>query len=410
MARLPAAFVGLPGLFWRLWLACLINRLGTFVVPFLALFLGGDRGLDASAVGAIVGAFGAGAMGAGPAGGALADRVGRRATIALGMVASVVALAALLAARGVVELAVGAFFLGVAHELPRPAQSAMVADLVPEADRPRAFAALYWAANLGFALASVLAGVAASASFALLFVLDGLTSLACGAIVLLGLPETRPDRGELAPRSMVVDLATPFRDAAFVRFFVLSVLVALVFFQIQVAMPLDMREHGFGAAAYGALVAINGALIVLVQPFTGRLVARLPRQAALALGAAVNGAGFGLLGAGHTTATYALAVVVLTLGEIVMAPLHSTVITGLAPAHLRGTYQGAFGLAISMAACLAPIVGSAVLGTFGGDALWAGCFVLGLVSAAGHLGSGRAARRASPRESASVAPVEAVAR
>jgi MFS family permease len=269
----------------------------------------------------------------------------------------------------------------------------MVADLVPEADRTRAFGALYWAANLGFAVASLMAGMAASASFTLLFVLDGLTSLACGAIVLLGLPETRPERGALPARSMVIDVVTPFRDPAFVRFFVISVLVALVFFQIQVAMPLDMREHGLGAAAYGALVALNGALVVLLQPFTGRLVARLPRRSALALGAALNGAGFGLLGVGHTIPTYALAIVVLTLGEIVMAPLNPAVIASLAPSHLRGTYQGAFGLAISLAACLAPILGSVVLGTWGGEALWAGCAVLGLVSAAGHLTSGARAPR-----------------
>jgi MFS family permease len=387
MDRYPGlrAFSGLPPLFWRLWLACLVNRLGTFVVPFLALYLGGERGLDAATVGLVVGAFGAGAMGGGPIGGALADRVGRRATIALGMVASVLALGLLLLAAGPLQLAAGALMLGLAHDLPRPAQSALLADLVPEADRPRAFGALYWAANLGFALASLLAGAAATASFTALFILDGATSLLCGAIVLVGLPETLPQPGAGARTSVWRDVATPFRDPAFVRFFLLSTMVALVFFQIQVAMPLDMRAHGLGHAVYGALIAINGAMIVVLQPFAGALLARIPRQRALALGSALTAVGFGLLGVGHDVAWYAAAIVTFTLGEIVMAPLNAVVVSELAPSRLRGTYQGGFALAISLAACVAPILGSAVLGAFGGEALWGGCLVLGLGAAAGHL-------------------------
>jgi MFS family permease len=403
MPRLPgaSAFVGLPTAFWRLWIACLINRLGTFVVPFLALFLGSERGLEPATVGLVVGAFGAGAMGAGPLGGLLADRLGRRRTIALGMVLCAAALGALLGAEGVVELAACTFLLGLAHELPRPAQSAMVADLVPEADRARAFGALYWAANLGFALASLLAGLASLLSFTLLFVLDGLTSLACGLVVLFTLPESAPARGPARSRSALGDMTAPFRDRAFLRFFALSILVALVFFQFSVTMPLHLRAEGVGTGTYGALVAINGVLIVFVQPFVGPRIARVPRARALALGALLNGVGFGLFGVGSSVVMFATAIVILTLGEIVMAPLNPAVVADLAPAHLRGAYQGAFGLAISLAACLAPIFGSAVLEHLGATTLWAGCFVLGVVATAGHLLWGRP--DASPRPAPVVA-------
>lgn len=392
--RLPRAFAGLPRLFWRLWLACLINRLGTFVVPFLALFLGSGRGLAPSVVGLVVGAFGAGAMVAGPSGGALADRIGRRRTVALGVAVSLVALAVLLAADGALDLAAGAFLLGVGHELPRPAQSAMLADLVPAPDRARAYAALYWAANLGVALAGLVAGLAARASFTVLFVLDGVTSLVAGGLVLLGLPETLPQRGARARRSILADVAVPFRDPGFVGFFALTVLVALVFAQLHVAVPLDLGAHGLGPAAYGVLVSINAALIVVGQPFVGPLVDRLPRRGGLALGAALQGVGFGLLGLGHTMAWAALAIVVLTAGEMVLAPLHPAVVAELAPTHLRGTYQGAFNLSFSTAACVAPVLGSTVLEAAGGPALWGACLVLGVVAALGHLARGQVRGRA----------------
>jgi MFS family permease len=386
------AYRGLPGPFWRLWTAALVNRLGTFVVPFLAIFLESERGLRGSEAGLVVATFGAGAICAGPLGGALADRIGRRRTIAAGMALAAFALGGVLAARTPVEIALAALLLGLAHELPRPAMSAMVSDLVPLADRPRAFGALYWAANLGFALAGLLAGLAALASFTWLFVIDGATSLACAAIVLFTLRETyvpgtearteARDRSVL--RSMLGDAVVPFRDPAFVRFFLVSLLVALVFFQFHVAMPLDMRAHGIDASTYGVLVAINGGLVVVLQPFVGTILDRMRRPNALALAALLTGLGFGLFGTGSGVALYALGIIVLTLGEILMAPISPVVVSELAPARLRGAYQGGFNVAMSLAACAAPILGTTVLEAFGGRALWGGCFVLGLVAAAVH--------------------------
>ncbi len=386
-ARGPRAFQGLPRLFWRLWAAALVNRLGSFVVPFLALYLEGERGIGGSGAGLIVAAFGAGAVAAGPLGGGLADRLGRRRTIALGMTLSALALGGILAARGPFELAIAALGLGLAHELPRPAMSAMVADLVPLEDRGRAYGALYWAANLGFALAGVLAGVASLASFTWLFAIDAATSLACAAIVLLTLPESfvpaAPGRGA----SAWADAAVPFQDPAFVRFFAVSLVIALVFFQFHVAVPLDMRAHGVETSTYGMLVAINGGLIVVVQPFVAPLVARTSRANALALSALLTGLGFGALGAGSSIALYATAIVILTLGEILMAPINPVVVSALAPPRLRGAYQGAFNMAMSLAACLAPIIGTTVLERLGGRTLWAGCFGLGLVAAVYHRAS-----------------------
>ena len=43
--------------------------------------------------------------------------------------------------------------LGLSSNAARPAFAAMVADVVPPADRVRAFALNYWAINLGFAIA-----------------------------------------------------------------------------------------------------------------------------------------------------------------------------------------------------------------------------------------------------------------
>jgi ABC-type dipeptide/oligopeptide/nickel transport system permease subunit len=77
---------GLPRTYWILWTGALINRLGGFVMPLLALYLTGERGLSVEQAGLVVSLYGAGALLSGPVGGALADRWGRRSTLVLALV------------------------------------------------------------------------------------------------------------------------------------------------------------------------------------------------------------------------------------------------------------------------------------------------------------------------------------
>jgi MFS family permease len=376
------SFRGLPRSFWVLFGATLNNRVGAFVAPFLALYLGHDRQLDAARVGSIIALFGAGAVVGGPVGGLLADRVGRRTTIVLGMVSGAMAMGAMVGAREVLALMPATFALGFTNELSRPATSAMVADLVPEDERPRAYAALYWAVNLGVACASVVAGFVAGVAFEWLFLVDALTCLACAAVVYVALPETKPSTREAQARFSVASVAIPFRDRRFRAFFGASVLVAMVFYQFNVAMPLDMKAHGISTNTYGLLVALNGLLVVFLSPFSAPLMLRLSRPRGLSLAAALTGLGFGMFAFGGSVVLYTAAMVVLTLGEIAFAPLHSAVVASLAPPHLRGTYQGAFLLSLSLAACVSPLVGGALLAEGAGAYLWGGCFLLGLLAAA----------------------------
>src|SRR5437879_3851808 len=77
---------GIPRTFWFLFVGSLVNRAGAFVVPFLAMYLRGDRGLSVGEVGLVVSMLGLGSAIASPLGGYLADRVGRRATMLVGLV------------------------------------------------------------------------------------------------------------------------------------------------------------------------------------------------------------------------------------------------------------------------------------------------------------------------------------
>ena len=134
--------------FWVLCGGAFINRAGTMVVPFMTLYLVGTRGFSIVVAGEMLAGFGGGAVVAPLIGGALADRVGRRPRYFGGTLTTAAIMVALPYARLTALLVVLIVLLGVTLEAPRPVTQALVADLVPEEDRARAYAALFWVSNL----------------------------------------------------------------------------------------------------------------------------------------------------------------------------------------------------------------------------------------------------------------------
>lgn len=389
---------GLPRTYWVLWTGTLVNRLGSFVVPFLALYLTRERGYTVEQAGFIASLHGAGVVLAGPLGGMLADRVGRRLTLAGGLWLGAAGMLFLGFAREPFWIAVAAFTLGALGDIYRPAVSAAVADVVPPRDRARAYSLLFWVVNVGFAVALPLAGLMTKFGYLALFIADAITTFVYGCCIWVLLPETRPPRpegnaGGAAAHTPVGAFLAPFRDPVFLAFGLPIFAVALMFFQCQVALPLDLGQRGLTPAQFGSVLAVNGVLIVVLQPFTARWTGGMRRARALALAAVLTGVGFGLHALSDNVAFAMLAVVVWTLGEIAQAPVAPTVVADLAPAELRGTYQGAYHMLWGLAACVAPTVGSQVLGRFGATTLWLGCLVVGLAAGGWHLTIAGARRR-----------------
>jgi MFS family permease len=379
----PREFLGLPRTYWLLWAGMLVNRLGGAVFPFLSIYLTRDRGLPVDLAGLVVGLYAVGGMPAGPVGGTLADRFGRRPVMIVGTVLAAVTMLALGFARGTTAIVALAPALGFCTGLAAPALHAAIADVVPPDGRRRAYGIMYWAINLGFSGAAVLAGALAERSFALLFVIDAATTLLFGAIVFAGVRETRPDVVPTGRRRL--GLLAPFGDRVFRAFAAIQLLVLLVFMQGVVTIQLEMRAHGLGTAEIGRLLALNGVLIIVLQPPLLRVIARLAHVPVLAAGAALTGIGVGATALASGAAGYALSIAVWTMGEIAFACVTPALIADLAPPERRATYQGAHQLVWGVAGAFGPALGTVVMGELGARSLWLACLLAGLVAAVLHL-------------------------
>src|SRR5437660_3533976 len=91
---LRANLRALPRGAWILFLGTFLNKFGTFVLPFLAIYMT-RLGYSLAAAGMATAAYGLGSLCASVLGGYLADRLGRRKTIVLSMFTAAVAMLSL---------------------------------------------------------------------------------------------------------------------------------------------------------------------------------------------------------------------------------------------------------------------------------------------------------------------------
>ena len=366
-----------PAPVWWLFVGSFVNRFGSFVSVFLILYLV-ENGFSAGQAGAAAAAYGVGSLVASIAGGYLADRLGRRNTMAISMFTAAGSALALSQAHALPLIITLTAVFGMTSELYRPASAALLADLVPPERRLAAFAGYRLAINAGFAFGPAVAGLLAERSFLWLFVGEAVTSAVLGVLALTVLPEgVRTRRSEEAVGEGV---RTILRDRTFLLFSLAITLGAIVYMQTGVTLPLHIRAGGLSTAFYGALISLNGLLIIFIELPLTSFVRRFPAPRVIAVGMALTAVGFGSLAFGAHPALLVGAAVVWTIGEIVAAPTGSAYVAALAPPRLRGRYQGVYGLTFAVGLVLAPILGTRLF-EWSPAGLWAIAGVVGLLGA-----------------------------
>ncbi|MFF3774766.1 MFS transporter [Streptomyces sp. NPDC002232] len=376
----PSAFRGLPSVVWTVFAGTIVNRLGYLVTPFLVFFLA-SRGVTGAETSYVLGALGAGNL-IGPAvGGVLADRLGRRPTMLIGLIGAAAAQGALFLAPGVWTMAAAALLISAAGSTVSPAAYALLADAVDGEGRRRAYALFGWGVNIGTAVAGVLGGYLAAQGYWLLFAVDAGSMLLYALVVAVRLKEPEraaaPDRREDGAGYGVVA-----RDRLALLLLPLFGVQLFVYSLTEVALPLAVRDSGLSPAVYGAMAAVNAVVVVALQPFATARLARFPQLVVQSAGSVLIALGVALTGLADGVAGYTVSVVVWSLGEVVVAGIAAGVFADLAPAHARGRYQGAFSWTWGLARFGALTLGVTAYTTLGPGALWWTALLAGTAAAA----------------------------
>jgi MFS family permease len=391
----------LPSLFWVVWAGTLVNRAATFVAPFLMLYLVRDRGVDPVLASVLLSVQGIGLAVSNLIGGWLADRIGRRPAMVIGLVSTAVIAFLLPAVSSLIMLAVLVTALGLVSDLHRPALNALVADVVPVADRPRAYSLLHWAINLGMSVAMIGGGRLATAGYEWLFRFDALSTLAFAAVIWVLVPR-RPvplvaddSAGAAGPAGPSI---SPWRDTRLLTFALISFLAFTIYFQNYVTLPLAITDQGLSVGDFGTILAVNGIVVAVLQPLLAGQLGRFRQSVALTASYLLIGLGFGLTAFASGLLSFGATVAMWSIGEIVLMSVGTAYAVALAPADRRGRYLGVYGAAVAAAASAAPLLGS-LLYQRSSALLWGVCAALGVALGIWQLTLGDAAAvRTPPQE------------
>jgi MFS family permease len=346
----------LPGTVRLLVAGTLINKAGTFIVPYLTIVLLRDFALTETEAARLLFAYGAGSIVSIMVGGFLTDHLGRRQTLLLSLLGSgaiAVGMGFATSARVFVPLLV---LFGFVADLYRPAASAIIGDLLPSAQRATGFAALRMAVNLGFAVGMGLGGVLADWSWRALFFGDGATTLLYGLVVYFFIAETRP-LGAAAVSTSAAGGPSPLTDRVYLQVVLATFAFCLMFFSHISVMPLTVTiSAGYPAVVYGVLLGTNGLLIALFEISVVGALRRFRRLRVAALGMALAGVGFAMTGLVLHWAWFLATVVLWTVGEILTAPQQMAFIADWAPPAARGRYLSLYQASWSLSFALNPVL------------------------------------------------------
>ena len=346
---------GLPAPVRLLVMGTFVNKLGTFIMPYLTLVLRREFHLQPGEVGLMVAAQGVGSLASILAGGVLTDRLGRRVTLMLSLFGSgglAIAMGFAPSLPVFVALLLGFGFLG---DLYRPAASAIIADVLPSTQRAVGFAGLRAAVNLGFSFGVALGGLVADWSWRALFFADGFTTVLFGVIVYRTIAETRPAPDGTATAAPAAE--TPWRDGVFLQLVVTSFTFSMVLYSFFTVLPLTVTvSAGYPAAVYGSLMAVNGVVIAVFEMSVVNALRGLRRLRVAAFGLLVTGLGFGLTGLAMHWAWFLLSILTWTAGEILTGPQQTAFVADWSPASARGRYLSVYQATWSVAIIANPLV------------------------------------------------------
>ncbi len=379
-----------PPLFWVVVGTLFIDSIGsTLLFPFFALYITEKFGVGMTQAGIFIGMSSLFGIVGSMIGGALTDRFGRRKLILFGLVFSAFSSLSFGLASEVNLLYLLVIFVGVLSRLAAPAQDAMLADILPESKRQEGFGITRVAFNFAWIFGTALGGLIASRSFFALFVTDAVLSTLVAIILYFKLPETQPrDHNNAKKNESLFTTITNYRivlkDSAYIVFILVGIISLLVYQQQYSSLPVYLRDvHNISSQIYGVMLAIAGLEVVLLQFWVSRIIRNFQPFQMMTLGTLFFVAGFTMIGVVQSAPLFLLAVIIITVGEMITFPTNRVIASNFAPEDMRGRYMAIFDLGWTLPATIGPAAAGLILDHYNPHLLW---YIGGFMCAISALG------------------------
>ena len=385
-----------PRVFWMMIAVNFVDRLGgSLLFPFFALYITKKFDVGMTQVGGLFAIFFISSfLGAFP-GGVLTDRFGRKGIIIFSLIATSFSTLLMGFVNEFQYFLLVAFISGIFTDVGGPAYEAVFMDVLPPEKRTSGFGIRRVAFNLAVVIGPVIGGFVAARSYLALFVIDAIFSSIVALMVFLMIPETKPTSPEGAePESTAQGFKgylQVLRDGKFMIFTGVCFLVWLAYMNMNTTLGVFLRDqHGVPESGYGWIISINAALVVLFQFAITRRTEKYPPMLMMAVGSFFVAFGLLLYGFVNTFFLFAVAMVILTVGEMVTVPIAQAVVASFAPEEMRGRYSFVYGNSWGISFAVGPYLAGLILDNYDPNLLWYACGLVGLIALLGFLGLHRA--------------------
>ncbi|WP_433314931.1 MFS transporter [Micromonospora chersina] len=382
----------------RILIGTLLSAVGRgLTLPFLFIYLTDVRGLSDARAGLVIGWFGAVTLALSPLGGTLIDRFGARRVVLPCLVVEAIGTGSL----ALVDSTATAFgvmtLIAIGSSAIWAGQNTILASLTGDGERQRVFGLNFALLNLGIGVGGLISGavvdVARPVTFQAIYVLDAVSYLMPG-LILLSLPHVghrlagdRAADTETAPGGYL----TVLRDRPFRRLVLFGlVLTTCGYAQIEVGFAAySVRVVEVSPRVVAWALAGNTVMIVLSQLLVIRRMEGRSRTGALAAVGAVFATAWLVLGAAGVVGTgnallAALGVVacsaIFGFGETMLSPVMPALTNALATDELRGRYNAMSSMIFGISGVIGPVTAGPLIGAAHGR-LWVAVVVGGCLTA-----------------------------
>jgi MFS family permease len=375
-ARLQKIYHEFPRLFWVVVGVSFIDRIGgTLLFPFFALYFTQKFGVGMTEAGILLGMSSFFGLIGSTIGGALTDKFGRKQLILFGLVFSAVSSLTLGLVTQYSLLFPLMVVVGLLSSIAHPAHDAMIADILPENQRAEGFGILRVVGNLSWIIGPTIGGFLANINFFYLFLIDAIISCIVAAIIFRTIPETKPESHiEEEHESFwqtLIGYRVVLKDLAFIAFMVAGLLMMVVYQQMYSSLSVYLRDnHGINPSGYGFLMTTSAITVVLFQFWVSRTIKYRPPFLMMALGTVFYMIGFALFGVVTAYFLFALNIVIITIGEMILMPTSQAIATNFAPQAMRGRYMAIFGLSWAIPSTIGPGAAGYILDNYNPNLLW----------------------------------------
>ena len=344
-----------------IFLTIFVNLVGFGIIIPLLPFYAETFGASPVVIGLLFASFSLSQLVASPVLGTLSDRYGRRPVLIASLIGTAISFAMLAIAQSLVMLFAARIVDGLSGGNITTAR-AYIADVTPEADRPRAFGLLGAAFGLGFILGPALGGALSHISYAApIWAAAGIT-VAATALAWVWLPETvhRAHAGNGGHWRALRDLGHR-RGLRLLLAIDFTYWMAFAVYQATFAL-FGARRFDFDATDIGYLFSAFGALGVVVQGgMVGPISKALGPRRTLILGLICAAVGWGGSALIYSVPLFVFMLVPAAIGIGLCNATLSALVSNAAARHEQGRVQGAAGALESLGRTVGPVWGNAVL-------------------------------------------------